>query len=123
MGGGQETSGAAGTNAGAMGLYDSSYNYGGSSFDFTQLGKGLQQAGQTYQGNMEKEWGQSDASQNYRSGSGSPYIGAGQTMSADQPIAPIPLPTSNQSVDQQKIIYDLYQKLQQRLQNSGQFSM
>lgn len=29
MGGGTETSGASGTNAGAMGYYDPNYNYGG----------------------------------------------------------------------------------------------
>lgn len=42
--GGEETQGAAGTNAGAMGIYDPSYNYGGYDM-WSGVGKGLQQFG------------------------------------------------------------------------------
>jgi hypothetical protein len=52
-GGGQETSGAAGTNAGAMGIYDPNYNYGGGALGmdqsrWNQIGTGFQTFGQAY---------------------------------------------------------------------------
>lgn len=40
-GGGQQISGAPGTNAGAMGLYDPNYNYGGGSSAMSMIGQGV----------------------------------------------------------------------------------
>jgi hypothetical protein len=46
--GGQETSGSGSNNAGAMGVYDPNYNYGGNNFDWTSaIGKAAGQFGQS----------------------------------------------------------------------------
>jgi hypothetical protein len=84
------------------------------------IGKSIQQAGATY-GKTVAQGDSAAMSQgmaNYKSGSGSPWLGAGQTASTDQPNTAAP-PIPNQSSDQQKMFYQLYQAFQQRLQNEG----
>jgi hypothetical protein len=121
MGRGSETQGGT-NNAGAMGIYDPNYNYGGNAFNFSAIGKGIQAGGQSYASAVAQGGAQSQSQRNYQSGSGSPWLGGDQSMSADLPTYQIPAP-SNQVSDQQRLIYDLYQKFQQRIQNEGQFGM
>jgi hypothetical protein len=121
MGGGSETQGGT-NNAGAMGIYDPNYNYGGSAFNFSAIGKGIQAGGQSYEKAVSQ--GESQSQSNYKSGSGSPWLGSGQSMSADEPATyQIPAPASNHVSDFQKQYFDLvskiYQSYQQRVQNEG----
>jgi hypothetical protein len=87
-------------------------------FDWKSVGKGFQTAGQQY------AQGASQGQSNYQSGSGSPWIGAGKVLSADQPTAyQIPQTAPNQVSDFQKQYYDIvgkiYQSYQQRVMNEG----
>ena len=121
MGGGSETQGGT-NNAGAMGIYDPNYNYGGNAFNFSTLGKGIQTGGTAYGSAMAQ--GQSQSQANYQSGSGSPWLGGNRIMSADQPTSySIPQTPPNQVSDFQKQYYDIvgkiYQSYQQRVMNEG----
>jgi hypothetical protein len=121
MGGGSETQGGT-NNAGAMGIYDPNYNYGGNAFNFSAIGKGIQAGGQSYASAVAQGNAQSQSQRNYQSGSGSPWLGGSQSMSADQPVQ-IPAPESNHVTDFQKQYFDLvsklYQSFQQRVTNEG----
>jgi hypothetical protein len=90
-------------------------------FDFKALGSGISKAGQMY---AQGAAPQSESMRNYQSGSGSPWLGGGQSMSADSPVSyQIPQTPPNQVSDFQKQYYDIvgkiYQSYQQRVQNEG----
>ena len=119
-GGGTQTQGGV-NNAGAMGIYDPNYNYGGTAFDFKALGQGISGAGKAY---AQAAQPQSQSQINYQSGSGSPWLGGSKSMSADEPASyQIPQPAPNQVSDFQKQYFDIvdkiYQAYQQRVQNEG----
>ena len=83
------------------------------------IGKGMQKADFS-----PKPLAQGSGLSNFQSGSGSPFIGGGRSMSADEPQSyQIQPPPPNQVSDFQKQYYDIvgkiYQSYQQRVQNEG----